>query len=199
MKAINEINEKSKLDVKIQQITAEFNFKNEVKEKLPTIKTLAFLTGRDGFSPRIICSCKNKEEFKEVLKAYPSTNEKQIIGTASDKYYHELHTPYKITIDNPANPNQYNYFEVKIYYKSNKVDVTINLPIAFISDFVTIGERNITESEYHYFIGYSHNQLHSLKVRHYNFKGGKQINWYGGDKTLTDEKLINEIIESLLS
>jgi hypothetical protein len=37
-----------------------------------------------------------------------------------------------------------------------------------------------------------------MKVRQYIFKS-EQISWYGGDKTLKDEKTIKEIIKSILS
>lgn len=164
---------------------------------MPNIKTLAFLTGHNKENKRLCATCKDANEFKEVLAAYPATNDKQVIGTASDKYFCTLNSPFLVRIDNPAAPNQYNNFSVKISYQSNDIDMQIEMPINCISDFVRVSDRNITDSEHHYFIGCSYKELHSMKVRQYVFKAD-QISWYGGDKTLKDETSIKEIIDNLL-
>ncbi len=184
------------LQAKINALTIEHNFKNEIAETLPNINTLAFLGGHDNGQKRLVAKCKTIDEFNQVLDKYKPTNENTVIGMASDKFYAQLQTPFRINIDNPSRPNQYDIFKVTFSYTSNDIDVQIELPIETIIDFTTISQRNITDSEYHYFIGYSHSELRNMRVRCYNFKG-EQINFYGGSKTLLSVDSINEIITHL--
>lgn len=184
------------LSAQIAALTNEFNFKGMVEDMLPNIETLAFLTGHDKESKRLVAKCKNVSEFKTVLSLFPATNTNTVIGTATDKYYCDLNTPYKVNIDNPCSPSQYHSFSVKIGYISNDIDVQCELPIETIAPFTTTGERGITDSEHHYFIGRSYRELNNMRVRQYNFLAD-QINWYGGDKTLKNASIANDIVNHL--
>lgn len=148
---------------------------------------------------RIVARCKDAEEFKQVLRTLPPTNENTTIGTATDKYYKLLNSPFRTDIENPAQAGNYSKHLIKFSYQSGKYDIQIELPISFVSDFVTATERPITDSEYHYFIGYSHNELRNLRVRSYRFNCMEEMGWYGGNKTLLRETEINKIINFLNS
>lgn len=187
----------TELQSQIEKLTNEFNFKQMISQVLPDIKTLAFLTGHNNDKKRLIATCKNPTEFKTVLSLFPATNKHTVIGTERDSYYVDLPTPFNIKIDNPASPNQWHSFAVKISYISNDIDIQCELPIACINDYVRTDERAITDSEYHYFTGYSHQKLTQMRVRQYNFKS-TQISWYGGDKTLTNADMANNIVSELI-
>jgi hypothetical protein len=183
------------LQEQIAKLTAKHELNEFAKSVLGDMDFLAFLSFDD--QKRIVVKAKDKDEFKKVFELFPPTNEKQIIGTATDKFHTTLNVPFRMGIDNPASPNQWYYHTLKVRYSSNEFDVEITLPIAFIEGFTNTSERNISDSEYHYFIGYSDKQLRELRVRKYNFKSGKQISWYGGDVTNTNETEIMQIIEHL--
>lgn len=191
-----ETTKKTELESKIKALTVEFNFKNEIAESLPNIEILAFLSGIEDNQKRLVAKCKTIDQFNEVFEKYAPTNENTVIGTATDKFYSNLQTPFRLNIDNPCKPNQWNYFKLSISYTSNDIDVEITLPIETISDFTTIGQRTITDSEYHYFTGISQIKLHQMRVRCFSFKGD-QINFYSGSKTLNNVDSINQIIKHL--
>jgi len=184
------------LDKKIAALRMEHEFKGMVADVIPGIDTLAYLTGHENDKKRILAKCKTPDEFKAVLAAFPATNSNTIIGTASDKYYADLATPYRLDIDNPARPNQWHNFAITIAYTSGEIDIKIELPIQFVADYVTTGERGVTDSEYHYFTGSSYQELRKMRVRAYNFKAN-QMGWYGGNKTLLDVSEIGHIISHL--
>jgi hypothetical protein len=187
----------NELNAKIAKLQKEYELEAKAAEKLGSIKHMTIIhEWKSGDKERIIINPANLDEFKAALLAYPATNEKTVIGTATDKYYKELATPYRMDIDNPAKPCQWQPFEIHIEYWSDKTEIQIEMPIEYVQDFVNISERGITDSEYHYFIGVSHTGLRNMHVTCYNFKG-QQMGWYGGNKTLLDELVTNEIIEHL--
>ncbi len=190
--------QKTELELQIEKLTNEHNFKQLIKETIPFIDTLAYLTGHDNDKKRLVARCKDTNEFKNVLSSFPATNENTVIGTARDSYFADLKTPFKVNINNPASPNSYNSFSVEISYMSNDIDVQCTLPIDCIKDYTSTGERTITDSEYHYFTGVSMERLRRMNVRNYNFNS-TQISWYGGDKTLKNADVANEIVNSLLN
>lgn len=186
------------LDKKIKALKLEEAFKTKVKKELKKIDHLAFMTGHEDDEPRLVARCKDFKEALLVLKLYPPTNKKTVIGTAGDSYFATLKTPFHVKLDNPCSPSIHHSFQLELSYESNKVDVQIELSIDLFMDFVNCGERNITDSEYHYFTGVDYGRLRSMKVMCYNFKADKVINWYGGDKSLLDEQEIQKIIDSLM-
>lgn len=186
----------TELESKIKALTVEYSFKQDIAESLPNIETLAFLGGIKDNRKRLVAKCKTIGEFNEVFEKYAPTNENTVIGTATDKFHSNLQTPFRLNIDNPCKPNQWNYFKLSISYTSNDIDVEITLPIETILEFTTIGQRTITDTEYHYFTGISQSKLCQMRVRCFSFKGD-QINFYGGSKTLNNVDSINQIIKHL--
>jgi hypothetical protein len=157
----------------------------------------------DSFVSRVIITIKDKEEFKKAFLLYPPTNKTTKIGFAG-KDDIVVKSPFKLNINNPARPYEGNSFSFHIDYDSDKYDMQIIVPIEMVKDFVERTQRGVTDSEHHYFTGVSMSELHNMRLMAYDFAfkhklTGKVISWYGGDKTLTDETGIQEIIDFLLS
>lgn len=186
-----------KNNTKLQQEIAELTAKHELKEYadtlFPALDKLTLLGVRS--QKKIIIKAKNKDEFKQVINTLIPTNTTTTIGSATSKEK-ELNSPFRLDIENPCAPNSYSIFKIEIKYTSNDIDVEIKLPIDEVNQFVVIGQRGVTDSEYHYFTGTSHAKLRKMQVRAYSFKS-EQIGWYGGDKTLIDETEIENIISFL--
>lgn len=184
------------LDKKIAALRMEHEFKGMVADVIPGIDTLAYLTGHENDKKRILAKCKTPDEFKAVLAAYPATNEQTTIGTATDKYHTVLNSPFRVDIENPARCNTYSPFLYKIGWQSGDIEMSVEMPIEAAPDFCRRIDRNISDSEYHYFIGVSETKLRSMRVPAYTFNGNC-ISWYGGNKTLTSESETNDFIEFL--
>lgn len=182
----------NKLQQQIAELTAKHEFEEYTNSILPGIKTLSILSNG---KKRIVIEGKTKDDFVKTLSVLHPTNTETLIGSAT-KHEATLITPFRINIENPCSPSQYRNFQIEISYTSNDIDVDINLPIELVKDFVLRSERNITDSEYHYFTGTSMTQLRTMKVMCYVFNAS-QISWYGGNKTLTDIDTISNIIDSL--
>jgi len=191
---MNTQTQKTDLQEKIATLTKKYELESKMADKLGSIKHMALLSWKD--KERVIINPANIEEFKEVLNIFPATNKNTVIGTATDKYYKQLKTPFRIDIENPPVINSVQNYEVHIKYDSNGTDVQIELPISFIEGFTITGDRNITDCEYHYFIGHSRKELTNIRVRCYGFKG-EQMGWFGGNKTLLSESVTGEIIKHL--
>jgi hypothetical protein len=175
--------------------TAKFELKEFASSKLGSIKHNAYLSGHDDEGKTISIDAETIQEAAKVLILCPPTNSTTTIGSAT-KHKAILNTPFRIDIDNPCTPNQYRNFTIGVHYTSTDIEVRLSVPITDLVQFMVAGERHVSDSEYHYFSGYTHQQLSKLKVRCYSFNG-PQINWYGGSKTATSETLISEIIETI--
>lgn len=183
---------KPSLQEQIAELTAKHELQEYADNLLPALDKMTILSSG---KKRIIVRAKTIDEFKQAFSALPPTNHTTLIGSATSKEK-VLNVPYRVDIDNPASPNQYHNFKFEITYRSNNIEVNIEMPIGFINEFTSRSDRNVSDSEYHYFTGVSEQKLRTMKVMCYNFKGA-QISWYGGNKTLTDENTINEIIHHL--
>lgn len=187
------------INKQIKELKAEDAFKKLTQKKLKKIDNLTYIS---CVKKVINAKCKSFLEAKTVLNAFPPTNKQTIIGTATDKYHSKLKTPFKITIHNPCQPSNSFNFEIQISYNCEDIDANITLPIELIKEFVITSSRSVTDSEYHYFIGYSIEKLRQLKCMQYEFKGvlnDECINWYGGDKTLTKTKMIEDIMNTIIN
>jgi len=185
-----EIQRKMKVDI----ISAEFE--HEICSQFPELKILAYARDWKGIEKTANFELNKISEFKKVFEKYPPTNAKTIIGYAG-KDSTEINHPLKMDLENPPTQNSSQRFEVRISYQSDEVSMRVTLPISEINDFVTAGHRSVTSSEYHYFTGVSQRELNKMQLCSYNWVGMKQIGWYGGNKTLTDVDMINEIVNHL--
>lgn len=106
--------------------------------------------------------------------------------------------PYKITIINPARADLGTGFVARIEFK-HVHDVQLRFPLRIIENYLTEYKRRLYESEYHFFTGISQKTLHRKRVNAFTFKTdvSNVINWYGGDNTLTDVGIIEDVIKFL--
>ena len=181
------------LQAQIEKLTIEHNFKQEIKNLLgDQFKYICYISNfSKRIEKRIKIDCKDKTEFKKAFVLFPATNEETIIK-ASKEYY--LNTPFRMNLKNPA---KYNDFTLNIEYISNDYFITLTIPTNEIKEFINTSNRNITDCEYHYFTGWSHNKLRNTKILAYKFKSYDVIGWFGGDQTLLNEIEIEEIINYL--
>lgn len=183
------------IEEQIKRIKAETEEKIALLEKekgileiFPTLKVSCL----KGFNT---IDVKNMEEAKTVLLKLKPTTKIEKIKTSSTEY--EIDSYYKISIENPAVPNQYNDFRIKIEFISNGEKYWIIMPLNIIESFLTKGTRQVYECEYHYFVGESMSKIRQLRVSCYNFRT-QQINYYGVDKTCLKPEEINNIIDFII-
>jgi len=187
---------KKSLKTQVAELTAKFEAEEMVKSKLGNIKVLVIM--RDTDISFISCYIEELEELKTIIKTFAPTKKESVVGTANDKFHTVMGTPYNLTINNPAQPNNFNDFSVCVKYVSAEFDVHIKLPIRFFMDHIVTANRPITDCEYHYFIGCSNKELRDIRVRQYLWNTQKRINWYGGDCTFTDAPIVNMIMFDLI-
>lgn len=181
------------LQLQIAELTAKHELETFAQNMFPSLKVLSILSNN---KKRFVITAENSEHFNEIISKLPPTNPTTTIGYAS-KEPTLLNTPFRIDLDNPCKTSEYSKFKLKIDYISNDIHVDIELPIELIKEWVYATNRNITDCEYHYFTGSSMVELRKIKVRCYAFNTPSQISWFGGNKTLTEESVINEIISHL--
>lgn len=181
---------------KIERLKVKFNVELEVAKLLGDVKNS--LIGDDPKTWFLSCTPKTKAELITIFKKLKPAKENRIIKTCNNSQ--EIESPFKIELINPCAPNQYNNFSLKIVYKCSKgFDVWIIYTIDEIKEFLKTSQRNITSSEYHYFIGISQRKLNEMVVKMYLFDvdRSKYLNMYGGNQYLLDVEMINKIIEKL--
>lgn len=175
------------LDRKIEALKLEHSHKSAMAELLSDFKHMAYGTT----DKTVNLDLNSLTEFNLIKELLPPTETTTLLGDINKTV---LNTPYRIGITNPASPNQYNEFKCTIHYKSNDISVRLTVPISEVKDYTRTNERGITDSEHHYFVGVDYKKLHAMKVRCYEFTSS-QVNWYGGDKTLTDLEVIKAITQ----
>lgn len=189
--------EDKKLNEQIKKLKLESKLNKEIKIKIPNTKYNLCGVGGKPEDIFIHCEAKDKFEFQDILKVYPPINNQIKFGSSKEETV--LETQFKLTLDNPARPNQWNDFDLDIKYHAKEFEVWITLPIQEILQFVNTTTRNVTDSEYGYFEGYSFNELRDMKVRMYQWNNRKVVRWYGGNETLKCINTISEVINSLKS
>jgi hypothetical protein len=154
---------------------------------------------RDGISHVTHFSVVNKKEVAAVLKKLKPTEIETIVGTAGNDNYKIIESPFRIDINNPATSNNVSTYEMQINYKSDEVNVRINIPIKLVKDYLDVSSRHITDSEGVHFIGTSHAEMRRMKILQYVFKSQRKMTWYGGNQTLLEESVIEDIIGSIIN
>lgn len=199
--------QKSELNAKIEKLIKEDQLNSFVSSNFPGIKNTNYISDWKNKEENVInFNVKDLSEFKHILTTLPPTNKATTIGTASDSFYKTIKSPYRMTLKNPCVISQFTNFELSIKYTSSVYGVQICVPLSLIKgDFFNVSDRQITSSEYHYFVGLSQSQLAQKRVKKMYFSGvhtaGKDsgvISWYGGDQTLLNVKEINKIIKILI-
>ena len=135
---------------------------------------------------------KSRNEIRKILERLPPVNETTTLKVSGKEQV--IDSPYRIDLKNPAVVNLVSQHEMYISYKTEHFGVTIVVPISMCMDYVIEYQRQITDSEYHYFIGVTHQQLRKKKVTAYTFENANIITWYGGTHTQCDPTYIKNII-----
>jgi len=187
--------EQKKLNEKIANLKLESKLNLAVAKKLKHIKASVLSVGQG--TTFLSVKAANTEELKTVLAEYPPINKTTKIGSSKDDI--EIETPFKLTIKNPASPNQWSAFELNIRWTAKEMDIWLHIPLEVIKDFVHSSKRKIYDSEYVHFIGISETKLREMAVLCYTFNCRKIINWYGGDVTLTEPEEVDTIMDFLKS
>lgn len=182
------------LEQKIELLKADDSWKKQVKNDFPKIEHLAFMSYLD--KKRAIFTCKTLQEASEVLNKYLATETEHKIDVSGKTGFKTINSPYRIDITNPAKTSEYSPYKFSISYMSDNIDVEIDLPIDYIDEYTLLTTRGITESEYHWFVGVSYEKLRNMRLHAYQFTK-QEISWYGGNKTLIDSEITNEIINKI--
>ena len=141
-------------------------------------------------------------DFKKVHDLYPCTDQTEI-GTAGSNDYPDVDYLMAVKTENHS---RFNEDEVSIYWKSGKVGISMVFPVAVFRDFLYCGSRKVTDCEHHYYGGYSMSQIANMRLRRwewtYRSQGAKgkaalQVKYYGGDCTLYEDYVINEVFDYL--
>ena len=150
----------------------------------------------------IFAKARSLGEVQELLEKLPPSESTYTLGNI-DKT--KINRPFRISIENPASPNQYNDFRVNIAYRSfvpflsRSYDVRVSFPVGHLIGFLEVTSRKVTESEHHYFLGVPMMQLLEMRVKAYTFKDGQVMHFYGGDVVLRSEREIDEIMAFIQS
>lgn len=160
---------------------------------MPGIKAYAIISEWKKHTTFLIsANVENSESFKQILSAYPPTNIVSEVSTAGTKNFKVINSPFRIDIQNP--PMHKRTFSIQ--YQSNGREISVKLPEELIEEFTTKSERQVCDTEHHYFTGRSLQAIKNMRLYSRNFKG-EQMGWYGGSKTLLSETEIEKIINHI--
>lgn len=188
----------SELEKQIEELKIKDSHNKLMAEKLCDIKHTAFCNEwKDCWNYYVSIDKATPEIFKQILIIFPATEQNHTITSSSQKDK-TIDSPFRINLKNPPVVNNSQYYCLEVEYMSDNLEVNVEIPIEFIQDFINISERHLSDSEYHYFIGVPHTALINMKIRSYVFKQNHDvINWYGGNKTQLNVKVIESIIDHL--
>lgn len=176
------------------------SIKDEANSKIKALKFEHELIERfkdydiKTYGHRVVFKFSTIDEIIDFIVKHPPTNKQTILGFAG-KQDRIIESPFRLQIQNKANPSEYFKNEVKVEYKLSDIRVELTVP-SENCEFLNRTSRHITDSEYVHFIGRSVRELQNIKVLSYEFKNSsKVIKWYGGDITLLDVEQINLILK----
>lgn len=190
------MNTQTELNDKIELLKRTFEVEQSILLKLGNIKHSVLSI--DSKSPFISVKTDNLVDLKIVLDQLPPVDKTHEIGVDRDSFHIILDTPFKLTLENPASPSQYQGFTLDIKYQAEGFMIWIQLPQSLVNEFCERSQRNPTDSEQHYFLGVSQKQYREMRIMSYKWKGFNNcIGWYGGNQTLTDSDKTKEIMNFL--
>ena len=169
---------------KIKKIEAQRVFRKKIIE-FTKMKNFLVLTNKDSI-PHAFITVQTIEEVSYLLNLFTPMDKPIVVHETT------VRSPYKIEIENPAKYER----EVKIDFNCEEFSLGIRFPESIIYEFLLRSERNVYETEYHYFTGVSQKELMNRKITCYMFKGD-QVKFYGGSSVCTNIDEINEIISYL--
>ena len=174
---------KNELETKIEKLKKEDALKKEVAKKIKGVDFYTFLRTDyiKGDKKRILFMFKDVKDVKagiqQILKAFPVNRKKNQILAFAGRDDLKTANPFKLYFKNPCMYER----KAEICYNSGKFDIAIEFPENFYHfDVIEANQRNISDCEYHYFIGRSHIELRKIRVRQIRLKGFPYVNYYGG-------------------
>lgn len=187
-----------------QEINQEISkLQNQLKElEHDRRKTFERITGVEANKFRVIdenfisITCDNLKEMKKVVTNLQPFKNGWKIGSNKPIYITSL---YKVSIRN----NCYNR-ELQLEFENNSgvnhwVAINFNnLPDWFKDAYFVSDMRKLYDTETHYVNIPSHyKKFKDIRIPCYTFGGYPAVSFYGGDKVLTSEALIQEIVEEI--
>lgn len=169
----------AELKEKIAKLENEFNWEKEIAMNFPELKTLAYLSGE---GKHVSIKLRNQKLsdirglIKNIIQTYPATETSQEIKANVVRTHF---SGYRLQWCNGVRDSY-----ARIMYKSNDIDVWIELPIEFYSDDVKgCKHRKVYDSEYHYFTGMGRNKIEDIRLYRHYLDMFENIDWYGGNTT----------------
>ena len=146
----------------------------------------------------VVYKCDNLAKVSNVLKSFEPYKTSFEISDTPKKY---ISSPYRIDIK-----NDYHNRNLKIQFELiNNTVITIEIDFnnlqktELLEDFFILTNRHLYDTETHYVNLPSHyKEFKNIRIPSYRFTQGEEMNWYGGNKTLVDVKVIDSIINLIL-
>jgi hypothetical protein len=177
------------MDLKeLQKKIADEKAKRQITfERITGVNSKKFLIVNDHF---VHIKCENKAEVSAVLTGLkPFKNGWKI----TDGVY--ITSLYKITAK-----NDYYYRTLQIEFENNSGDIYWvqidfkDLPVSFVEKYFNKGCRGLYDTETVYVnIPSHHKKFKDIRLESFTFKS-QQVSFYGGNKVLTDEETIKNMI-----
>lgn len=179
--------DKSKIELedKISELRREYTFKIYIEDHFVGVDKSSYLSGNKRHvnfnNPKREDICKILEHFEPTKMRYEFSHSSEVV----------LESQFRMELQNSIRDIGF-----RIMYESNDVDVWINLDIDRIEGFINKTSRPVYDTEHHYFGGTSMKRIREMRIDSRNFKG-REIGWYGGNRTLVCEEQVAEIMKSL--
>ncbi len=171
----------------------------EVDNLIKKFERHNILTQRVGVAPKLSTTTSvyfdnpSNEEFVKIVHGLPPT--KQLMPINENPMW------YVAIIKNPATPDPViNPFKLKLEWASDVGDVIVTFSnIERFDAWVKQSRREIASFEDCYFQGESQNWIRNRRIECYIFRSPNFVQYQGGQCTLLDEAIVNEIMVMLLN
>ena len=182
-----------------------------------------FTTYLSGGVRRLNITCIEASQFKAVYRHFKPTTDRHYIHSATSKTK-VINTPYRVDLKNYPKPQIYSRSKsdevlyeqsvLSISYRSKMtmpndvfdLDITIYIGVKelikehaeFFEEIIKPSKRKISDTEHHYFTGWSMNQLYTKTINCYEFCDPTSIKWSGGNRTLINAWQIDNLVAYLI-
>lgn len=181
-------------DLTIEQLKEEIK-RREEENKAPYKSLNVYCVVCDNFTSY---DAKDIIEVKKVLQHFEAKDDMSIIKSSGHEYKTDKKTKYRVNCNQDYHGMN---LRISIGIDGFGINVSIkyhNLPKE-IKDMFIVGDRNVSDTEHHYFTGVDINKIKKIKLPTfcppYNIEC---INWYKGDKTILNTDFINKLISNII-
>jgi hypothetical protein len=175
-----------------KELRQEFDAKYKVAEELLEIEmTLTHLSGLKHViksdRPFATFDVMDKADLKQLIEKLEPTTYSVDLKHGSTDY--TIMSPYrfqlKSSIDQPV--------MARITFSTKLCDIWLDFNAELIKPFWSQSYRPVSDTEYHYFGGCSTSEILRMQIPCGLFQG-KSLAYFGGEKTLIEVSVINDII-----